>query len=185
MNRRTAVRKLLAASAGSVVTRLLAGSPRDDRPEEDSGVFKLRSEVRLVLLDVSVKDSRGGLVSGLSKENFSVLENGRLQPITVFDRNDVPVTVGVLVDESRSMAPKRSEVLIAAETFIQESNRQDEIFVLNFNDQVVPGLPRDMLFSDDIQQLRSALHRGTPEGRTALNDAVVAGLRQLELGEAR
>jgi VWFA-related protein len=80
------------------------------------------------------------------------------------------------------MTPKRSEVLTAAQTFIEESNRRDEIFVLNFNDRVVPGLASEKLFSDDIQELRSALHRGVPEGKTALHDAVVAGLEQLEWG---
>jgi len=183
MDRRTAVRNLLAAGAGSVFTRLWAAASWEDLPQEDSGVYKLRSDVRLVLLDVSVKDSKAGFVLGLSKENFTIVENGRLQRITVFDRDDVPVTVGILVDESRSMTPKRSEVLTAAETFIEESNRQDEIFVLNFNDSVVPGLPHNMLFSDNIQQLRSALHRGVPDGKTALHDAVVAGLKQLELGK--
>lgn len=178
MNRRSAVRKLLAASAGPFLARLFAASSQDDR----GGIFTLRSEVRLVLLDVSVKDHRGGVVSGLSRENFSVLENGRPQRIGVFDHDDLPVTVGILVDESRSMTPKRSEVLTAAETFIEQSNRRDEVFVLSFNDSVVPGLPRNTLFSDNIQQLRSALHRGVPEGKTALNDAVVDGLRQLELG---
>ena len=182
MNRRSAVRKLLATSAGTFFARLLAASSQDDRGEDSRGIFTLRSEVRLVLLDVSVKDQRGSIVSGLSKENFSVLENGRPQPIAVFDHDDLPVTVGILVDESRSMTPKRSEVLTAAETFIEQSNRRDEIFVLSFNDSVVPGLPRNTLFSDNIQQLRSALHRGAPEGKTALNDAVVDGLRQLELG---
>lgn len=135
-----------------------------------------------MLLDVSVKDGRGGIVSGLSKESFSLFENGQPQRISVFDHDDLPVTVGILVDESRSMTPKRTEVLTAAETFIEQSNRRDEVFVLSFNDSVVPGLPRNTLFSDNIQQLRSALHRGVPEGKTALNDAVVAGLRQLELG---
>jgi len=182
VNRRSAVRKLLATSAGTFFARLLAASSQDDRGEDSRGIFTLRSEVRLVLLDVSVKDQRGSIVSGLSKENFSVLENGRPQPIAVFDHDDLPVTVGILVDESRSMTPKRSEVLTAAETFIEQSNRRDEIFVLSFNDSVVPGLPRNTLFSDNIQQLRSALHRGAPEGKTALNDAVVDGLRQLELG---
>jgi Ca-activated chloride channel homolog len=182
VNRRSAVRKLLATSAGPFLARLLAASSQDDRGEDSRGIFTLRSEVRLVLLDVSVKDQRGSIVSGLSKENFSVLENGRPQPIAVFDHDDLPVTVGILVDESRSMTPKRSEVLTAAETFIEQSNRRDEIFVLSFNDSVVPGLPRNTLFSDNIQQLRSALHRGAPEGKTALNDAVLDGLRQLELG---
>jgi len=182
MDRRTAVRNLLAASAGCVFTRLSAAGALDGHPQEDTGILQLRSEARLVLLDVSVKDSAGGFVSGLSQENFNILENGRRQPITVFDSGDVPVTVGILVDESGSMKLKRSEVLTAAETFIAESNRQDEVFVLNFNDRVVRGLPGDTLFSDDVQQLRAALHRGNPVGRTALNDAVVAGLKQLESG---
>jgi Ca-activated chloride channel homolog len=182
MNRRTAVRNLVTAGAGFAFSRFLPAGPLDDS-SKDPGIFKLHSDVRLVLLDVSVKDSRGTFVPELAKENFKVFENGRLQPLTVFDGNDVPVTVGILVDESLSMTPKRAEVIVAAETFIQESNRQDEVFVLNFNDRVIPGLPYDVPFSDDIGQLRSALRRGIPEGKTALNDAVVAGLARLEAGK--
>lgn len=104
------------------------------------------------------------------------------QPVTTFSNTDVPVTVGILVDESRSMTPKRNEVLSAAGTFIAESNPRDEIFVLNFNETVRRGLPSDVLFSDNIQQLRSALNRGVPEGRTAVHDAVVDGVKQLESG---
>jgi VWFA-related protein len=142
----------------------------------------IRSDVRLVLLDVSVKDRDGGFVSGLTKENFKVFENGRPQPITVFASQDTPVTVGILVDESFSMSNKRNEVLTAAGTFIKESNPQDEIFVLNFNDRVTRGLPEGTLFSDNMDQLRAALHRGSPQGKTALNDAIVEGLEQLRLG---
>ncbi len=128
------------------------------------------------------KTPRAALFRGLSQESFRVFENGRPQHIKVFANEDVPVTVGILVDESRSMTPKRSEVLAAAEIFIEESNPRDEIFILHFNDRVMRGLPPSALFSDDIQQLRAALDRGVPEGKTALNDAVVAGLEQLELG---
>jgi Ca-activated chloride channel family protein len=177
MNRRSAIRTLMAASAGSLFGhRLLAGVPQDDAENI------IRSESRLVLLDVSVKNRDGGYVSGLSKENFSVFENDRPQRIAVFDHGDPPVTVGLLVDESRSMTRKRPEVLTAAMAFVMESNPKDEIFVLNFNDTVKPGLESPMLFSDDIQELRRALFRGVPEGRTALNDAVVEGLDQLKLG---
>jgi len=93
------------------------------------------------------------------------------------------VTVGILVDESFSMRPKRDSVIGAAQTFIEESNPRDEVFVLNFNDKVTRGLPGPLLFSGDAQQLSKALHRGVPEGKTALNDAVVAGLKQLEMGK--
>jgi len=155
---------------------------RAGNPEESNAGFTIRSDVRLVLLDVSVKDRSGGLVSGLSKQDFTVVENGHPQPISVFANDDLPVTVGIVVDESASMRPKRVDVLTAALTFIQESNAHDEIFVLNFNDTVKRGLPDGMLFSDDVAQLKAALYRGVPQGRTALNDAVIAGLNQLERG---
>jgi len=177
MERRRAIQNLIAGVAASFLPYTCAGKHQDEQQD-----YVIHSDVRLVLLDVSVKDREGGLVAGLSKSNFEVFENGILQPITTFANSDVPVTVGILVDESRSMAPKRTEVLVAAEVFIAESNRQDEIFVLNFNETVKHGLPDGLLFSDDVQQLQAALNRGRPEGRTALNDAVVDGLRQLELG---
>lgn len=174
MNRRTAIRNLIIAGAASCCkSRVWADTPE----------FVIRSDVRLVLLDVSVKDRDGGWVYGLAKDNFKIDENGRPQDITVFGNNDVPVTVGILVDNSRSMAPKRGEVLDAATAFVEESNPHDEIFVLNFNETVTRGLPKGTLFSDDIRQLQSALSRGIPEGRTALNDAIVEGVTQLALGK--
>src|SRR5579863_10336575 len=126
MNRRLAIRTLMGASVGSFLNLLPAGQPNQpagqptpaDQAADD---FVLHSQVRLVLLDVSVKD-KGHFVSGLSKQNFSVFENGRPQPIKVFANDDVPVTIGILVDESRSMTPKRSQVLAAAAIFIEESN---------------------------------------------------------------
>ena len=145
--------------------------------------FVLHSDVRLVLLDVAVRDRHSELVGHLTPDNFTVLENGEAQRISVFSNEDVPVTVGILVDESRSMLTKRNDVLSAADAFIQTSNPRDEVFVLNFNDEVKPGLPRSILFSDNIEQLRAALYRGVPRGRTALNDAVVKGLQQLALGK--
>jgi len=150
--------------------------------EEDTPAFTIHSDVRLVLLDVAVTQHKGGLVAGLAKDDFSVTENGIAQAITVFANNDLPVTVGILVDESLSMAPKRAEVLAAAEALIAKSNPNDELFVLNFNDRVTRGLPDGLLFSGDIAQMRTALRRGMPEGRTALNDAIIEGLRQLEMG---
>ena len=164
------------AGAVSVLVGLAAALPQDVSP------FIIRSEVRLVLLDVAVTEHKGGLVAGLDKQDFDVTENGLRQPITVFANDDIPVTVGILVDESLSMAPKRAEVLAAAEALISKSNPKDEIFVLNFNERVTRGLPGGTLFSDNIAQLGSALRRGVPEGRTALNDAIIDGLQQLEIG---
>lgn len=180
MNRRLLMRALLTAGAGSFFPGFeAAGNAGDQRDQQE---FTLHSDVRLVVLDVSVKDHKGRFVPDLTKQNFAVFEDGRPQQITVFAHDDVPVTVGILVDESFSMKPKRAEVLAAAEDFIRESNPHDEVFVLNFNDEVRRGLPRQTNFSSDIKQLRSALERGVPEGKTALNDAVVEGLKQLQLG---
>jgi Ca-activated chloride channel family protein len=177
MERRTAIRNLMVAACALFLPRPFSPSPREDRQD-----LVIRSEVRLVLLDVRVKDREGRFVEGLSQSNFEVFENGIRQPTTVFAFSDLPVTVGILVDESRSMAPKRKEVLAAAGVFIAESNPMDEIFVLNFNETVKRGLPAGVTFSDNIEQLREALDRGVPLGRTALNDAVVEGLTQLGMG---
>ena len=144
--------------------------------------YRISTTTRLVLLDVGVRQPSGPFVSGLTKDDFHVFEDGKPQPITQFANKDIPVTVGIAVDESGSMRGKRSEVLTAALGFLSSSNPQDEMFVLNFNEKVSHGLPDTVLFSDNYGQLRSALWSGTPEGRTALYDAIVAGLKQLDMG---
>lgn len=144
--------------------------------------YIIRSDVPLVLLDVSVAARSGGFVSGLKKDSFRILENGHPQPIRVFAGEDVPVTVGILVDESYSMTTKRADALTAAMTFIKESNPHDEVFIVNFNDSVKFGLPKQVPFSDDRGQLRAALFSGRPMGKTALYDAVDAALQHLTLG---
>jgi len=144
--------------------------------------FTIQTTSRLVLLDVSVRDAAGGLVSGLVKDNFKVVENGKPEEISQFSNADIPVTVGIAVDESGSMRPKRAQVVTAGLAFIQASNPMDEMFVVNFNEKARRGLPDDVLFSDNAQQLRSALWQGNPEGRTALYDAIELSLHQLEFG---
>jgi len=180
MKRRTAIRNVAIPRAASFLPALIllaAGSLVTAGDE-----FTIHNDVRLVLLDVSVQDHDGNFVPGLAKRDFTVLENGRPQTISVFDNEDAPVTMGIVIDESASMTPKRGQVLTAAEDLIAESNREDEVFVLNFNDSVKRGLPGGTLFSDSIPQLRDALNRERPAGKTALYDAVADGLMQLEAG---
>jgi len=148
----------------------------------DHQEFTIQTTSRLVLLDVSVKDPAGGFVSGLTKESFKVFENGKRQEISQFANSDIPVTVGIAVDESGSMRPKRAQVVTAGLVFIQASNPMDEMFIVNFNEKPRRGLPDEALFSDNIQKLRSALWQGVPEGRTALYDAIEMSLHQLEFG---
>src|SRR5712692_2772816 len=154
----------------AVVLLLAAGAAIAQPPKPRDQEYTIRTEVNLVLLDVSVKDAKGGYVSGLNKDNFRVYENGKPQPITQFAHADIPVSVGLAVDNSGSMRPKRREVITAALAFIQASNPHDEMFVVNFNDKVRRGLPDLLPFTDDVQELREALSKGDPEGRTALYD---------------
>jgi Ca-activated chloride channel family protein len=151
-------------------------------PNRDSGSLIISTDVELVILDVSVKDSAGGFVSGLAAEDFRVYEDNKLQAIKYFSHSAIPVTIGLIVDNSGSMRSKRPEVITAALALVGASNPRDEIFVVNFNDQVRRGLPSDMLFSDDLQTLRNALWMGNSEGRTKLYDALSFSLQYLDKG---
>lgn len=168
--------------AGVALCCTFLGANQQAPTKTDSEDYTIRTTSRLVLLDVSVKDPRGGFVSGLTKDNFKVEEDGRLQEISQFADADIPVTVGILVDESGSMRPKRPEVITAALEFIGASNPQDEMFVINFNERARRGLPDIQPFSDQINELRAALWQGVPEGRTALYDAIEMALHQLQMG---
>jgi len=148
----------------------------------DSGNLIISTDVELVVLDVSVKDPNGGYVSGLTAENFQVYEDKKPQQIKYFSHSDTPVTIGLIIDNSGSMRSKRPGVITAALALVGASNPQDEIFVVNFNDQIRPGLPADVLFSDNVQALRKALWVGNAEGRTKLYDAIGYSLQYLDKG---
>lgn len=150
---------------------------------QDPNAYKLSSNVDLVLLDVSVKDTSGGFVSGLSKDSFKIFDNGKPVDIRYFESGDIPVTLGLVVDNSGSMRAKRGDVVTSALSFVTASNPNDQLFVVNFNDRVRMGLPADMPFTDDRIKLRNALLRNPAEGRTAMNDGVKAALEQLSKGK--
>jgi VWFA-related protein len=146
------------------------------------GVFTISDNVNLVLLDVNVKRPKGGFVTGLQKGNFKVFEDGHQREITQFASVDTPVTIGLVVDNSGSMRNKKPEVMMAGLAFAKQSNPQDEFFVVNFNNAVLRGLPADVMFTDNLQQLRSALYYGQAAGQTALYDAIAYSLEHLEYG---
>ena len=140
-----------------------------------------RAETRMVLLRATVKDQRGALVTGLDREAFTVYENGRPQAITVFRRDDVPVSVGILIDNSKSMRGKRAGVEVAARAFVRASHPQDEMFVASFADKAQVDVP----FTSDEAVLEAGLERMDSIGGTALRDAVILGEEYLEAHATR
>jgi VWFA-related protein len=144
--------------------------------------FKLSVDVDLVIFNVSVMDSKGHTVRDLSKDNFRITENEQEQSIQFVRPEDIPATVGLLIDNSGSMRRKRSDAVNAAMAFAESSNPQDEIFIVNFNERVFMGLPPGTPFTSDLNQLRTALGNTRAEGKTALYDAIALALKHLETG---
>lgn len=159
----------VALSAGPAASALSAQNP-----------YTITDNVDLVLLQVSVRDRHGHYVSGLTKNDFRVYEDGHSRAITQFGQMDAPVAIGLVVDNSGSMLEKRKDVIAAGLAFARESNRYDQFFVVNFNDRIFFGLPRGVPFTDNLNLLRKALYYGQPYGETALYDAVAAALAHLE-----
>ena len=149
-------------------------------PEKQQAPPTIAVSVNLVLIPTSVTDARGAFVPGLKAEQFRVLEDGRQQELTVFEVGDTPVTVGLVVDHSRSMGSKLPAVAAAVNSFAHTSNRQDEMFVVDFNDDVSIELMKGKAFTSDPKELQEALGAVSARGRTALYDAISEGLRHLQ-----
>ncbi len=134
----------------------------------------------MVVLHATVTNKKGDFVEGLTRNDFRVYEDKVEQTIAVFQRRDVPVTMGLVVDNSGSMREKRAQVAAAALTFVKTSNPQDEVFVVNFNDEYYIDTPGE--FTHNMADLHDALSRIDSRGSTALYDAVVASLHHLKRG---
>ena len=132
--------------------------------------FKIHSLVQNVILPVTVVDERRRLVTDLKQANFTVYEDGQPQQIINVLREDIPVSIGILVDNSGSMREKRQKVATAVLNLIKSSNRDDEVAIVNFNDE--PYLDQD--FTNNLNQMHEALDRLDSRGGTALYDAVIA-----------
>jgi VWFA-related protein len=131
---------------------------------------------REVVLHATVLDKSGHLVTTLGKEAFSVLENGTQQNLLGFKREDVPVSLGIVIDNSGSMRDKRAKVAAAALTLVKESNTQDEIFIVNFNDEAY----LDQTFTSDHKKLEEALAKIDSRGGTAMRDATTMSMDYLK-----
>lgn len=138
--------------------------------DQESGAFIIRKRVEEVTLHATVMDEKRRLVTNLSKNDFTVFEDGQPQQITSFRHEDVPVSVGILIDNSGSMREKRPAVNQAALNLVRASNPQDEVFIVNFNEE--PFLDQD--FTSNIGLMKDALEHVASRGGTALYDALVA-----------
>jgi VWFA-related protein len=169
---------------GLAVAQLLAVIPlalgQDAVPPPPDEHAAISMDVRRVVLYVTVREGKTGFVGDLAKENFVVKEDGQVQQIRQFTRDDVPVSVGLVIDNSQSMLNKRSEVVAAAKAFIAASNPSDETFIVHFNDKVSFGLSPDHPFSSDRAELDSAIDHMALRGETALYDAIQAALEHLK-----
>lgn len=176
----------LLAAAGVVRAQTPGGSLPDHRslppppPPPQATTPQIRRDVNLVVLPVTVVDQKGQFVNSLQQSNFRVYEDGVEQQLAVFRREDIPVTMGLVIDNSGSMSDKRARVNEAALTLVQSINRDDEVFVVNFNEDYYLDQPSD--FTNDLSILREALQRIDARGSTALYDAVLASLDHLKKG---
>ena len=154
-------------------------NPSSSTPAEE---YTLTLNANMVLLSATVVDRHNALVAGLNKDDFRIYEDGVPQPIQSFSHEDIPVTAGILVDNSQSMGPKRADVIAAAMAFARSSNPQDQMFVVNFSDYVSLGLPGNTPFTDSPEKLLLALSAIRSIGRTALYDGIAVGLNHLRQG---
>jgi Ca-activated chloride channel family protein len=129
---------------------------------------QFRSDTRLVVLHASVNDRKGKLLTNLDRNAFKIFENGQPQDVKVFKREDVPVSLGIVIDDSGSMMSKRSRVEAAALAMVRESNPQDEVFIVNFNDEAFLDVP----FTNDSKKMEQGLTRIDSRGGTAMRDAL-------------
>jgi len=181
-NRKDLVALLIATAVSALLMLPALAGARGVHQDNNQGEYKISVSVGLVVLPVRVTDHTGDFVTGLHATDFQVFEAGRLQEITLFDPEDVPVTVGLVVDNSGSMRSKRPGVVVASLSFVKSSNPRDQMFVVNFNQNVTLGLPQSAPFTSSPQQLRAALVKIPPAGNTALYDGIAAGLQHLKAG---
>jgi VWFA-related protein len=147
-----------------------------DPDASDSGVFVFRKQVEEVVLHATVIDDKQRIITTLDKGDFNVYENGSPQTITSFRHEDIPVAMGIVVDNSGSMREKRQKVNAAALNLVRASNSNDEVFIVNFNDEYY----LDQDFTSNINKLKEGLEKIETRGGTALYDAVVASADHLK-----
>jgi Ca-activated chloride channel family protein len=159
-----------AAAAGVIATTSTRA--------QDTPLFRAKSD--LVVLHVNVFDGRSDAVPGLLQDSFRVFEDGEPQEIAFFNGADVPVAVGLVLDNSGSMIARQQMVITGGAAFARSSHPEDELFTIHFNENVEFGLPAGYAFTNRETLLQAALSRFRPGGKTALYDAVIAALDHVD-----
>jgi VWFA-related protein len=175
---------LYSNAKAALLAVLLIGLVHRSEPQTPTAAedYRLSVSVDLVSLQATVHNRAGGDVSDLHEQNFEVYEDGVRQRIRLFRHEDVPVTVGLIIGHSGSMRRKLAHVTAAARTFVQSSNPQDQMFVVNFNEKVAFGLPETIRFSDRPDELARAISQTPVTGETALYDAIAKAHERLKEG---
>ncbi len=160
------------------LTAMMQAAPAQQPPPSPEN-YVVRADVNMIVVHATVQDGRGAFVSGLTKDAFTIAEDGAKQQVAVFSSDDVPVAVGLIIDNSGSMGRRWADVITGALTFIRDSKPEDEIFVVHFSDSARLGLPPDRPFSANLSELREALMTGKVSGHTALYDGIALALDHL------
>ena len=171
----------LKLTPGVVVIALfgcLLDAQAPDAKVTEPETFTFRTDTRLVDLHATVVDKEGHLVLGLPQSAFTIYENGVKQEIKMFRREDVPVSLGLIIDNSASMHDKRAKVASAALALVSASNPEDEVFIMNFNEET--SLEAD--YTSDTKRLEEALKTINSHGGTAMRDALRMGIEHLKHG---
>jgi Ca-activated chloride channel family protein len=163
-------------SACALSATLLFGQSATAQNPAVGDEFVFTTDTRLVVVHASVLDSKGKLVTTLPESAFKVLENNVEQTIKIFRREDIPVSMGIIIDNSGSMRDKRAKVAAASLDLVKASNPQDEVFIVNFNDDAYLDQP----FTNDIKKLETALERIDSKGGTAMRDAISMSIDYLK-----
>jgi Ca-activated chloride channel homolog len=167
------VNGLLCAAEAQAPASIGGQSPRP---------YLISVNVDFVVLHPTVRDRKGRFASDLREQDFEVFEDGVRQSIRLFRHEDIPVTVGLVVDHSGSMGRKLADVIAAARTFVQSSSPEDQMFVVNFNELVTLGLPEAIRLTNRSDELAQAIANTPATGKTALYDAIIRAQDQLQAG---
>jgi len=167
---------ILAMALASLAVFGLSAGLRGQNPADQAAVF--RSDTRLVVLHATAVDKTGHLITNLPESAFQVYENNVEQKIKSFKREDIPISLGLVIDNSGSMRDKRHKVAAASVDLVRDSNPQDEVFIVNFNDEAFLDTPGD--FTNDTKVMEQALGKLDSRGGTAMRDALRMSIDHLK-----